>query len=218
MNAKKILHKTLCVLGALLLSVFCVFEFAIVGAKAEESKIEYTGVLEDLQKDENFNADDYPVVANDNSLQVIQIAESENKELFLYVYQPNVGSTALTATSVNMSTAIDGDVEQIVNYSLTLLNVNGVFCKYKVDDFSVKSDVLRFYYIVSIFRAYNVDLDGVPTTDNTTSEIAYSVAQQWTAANVNGEIVYSVEYKDVIAITDRYVGKIRSLDNFFFLF
>lgn len=41
----------------------------------------YTSVLEDLQKDENFNAEDYPIVADDYSLQVITIAESENKEL-----------------------------------------------------------------------------------------------------------------------------------------
>ena len=40
---------------------------------AEEEKV-YSTVLEDLAKDTNFNVEDYPAVANDYSLQVIQIA------------------------------------------------------------------------------------------------------------------------------------------------
>ena len=45
---------------------------------------EYTGVLEDLQKDESFSESYYPVVADDYSLQMVQIAESSDKELFVY--------------------------------------------------------------------------------------------------------------------------------------
>lgn len=54
-------------------------------AKAE-STITYTNVLEDLQRDGSFSKDNYPEKENDYSLQIIQLAESSNKELFVYVY------------------------------------------------------------------------------------------------------------------------------------
>lgn len=44
----------------------------------------YTSVLTDLQKDSNFNVDNYPYKADDYSIQVIQIAESVNGELFVW--------------------------------------------------------------------------------------------------------------------------------------
>lgn len=56
---------------------------------AADSKVTYSGVLDDLKKDSSFDESFYPVVANDYSLQMIQIAESVNGELFLYVYQPS---------------------------------------------------------------------------------------------------------------------------------
>ena len=51
-------------------------------------QISYTNVMEDLEKDNSFKLEDYPAVEDDYSLQVIQIAESVNGELFVYVYQP----------------------------------------------------------------------------------------------------------------------------------
>ena len=45
-------------------------------------------VLQDLRKDKDFNENDYPYVADDYGLYVFQIAESSNKELFVYAYQP----------------------------------------------------------------------------------------------------------------------------------
>ena len=52
-------------------------------------QIPYTNVMEDLEKDNSFKLEDYPAVEDDYSLQVIQIAESVNGELFVYVYQPS---------------------------------------------------------------------------------------------------------------------------------
>ena len=75
------------ILLAFVLSVCAVFNEAHTLAIAEE--ITYTEVLTDLQKDSSFNADNYPTKADDYSLQIIQLAESVNKELFVYVYQPS---------------------------------------------------------------------------------------------------------------------------------
>lgn len=63
----------------------------------------YSGVLEDLQKDEKFYIDDYPEKSNDYSLKIIQIAESADGELFIYVYQPAANTRPLAATDISMA-------------------------------------------------------------------------------------------------------------------
>ena len=80
----------------------------------------YTGVLEDLCKDENFTTTLYPTKSNDYSLQVIQIAESTGKELFVYVYQPSGQAKNLCASSINISLKPRNDISNIRNYKLTL--------------------------------------------------------------------------------------------------
>ena len=46
----------------------------------------YSGVLDDLKKDGGFDESNFPAIADDYSLKLIQIAESVDSELFLYVY------------------------------------------------------------------------------------------------------------------------------------
>lgn len=95
---------------------------------------EYSNVLDDLTKDENFNIEDYPTKDKDYSLQVIQVAESEDKELFVYVYQP---SAKYIATSIDFSTTYDEDDNfyDFNNYKLKLLNQEGTLSKYVVENF-----------------------------------------------------------------------------------
>ena len=72
-----------------------------------EGTTEYSGVTEDLSKDGTFPFEDYPAKDNDYSLEVVQIAESVNGELFVYVYQPAGLVKPMNATSINISTAIN---------------------------------------------------------------------------------------------------------------
>lgn len=118
-----------------------------VSASSIDVDAGYTDVLEDLQKDENFNESQYFVNMQDYSLKVIHIAESIDNELFVYVYQPCSPNTELKATSVNISTEQDINNPKPRNYGLTLLSSNGVFYKYKVKDFVVKTDSIRYYDI-----------------------------------------------------------------------
>ena len=69
---------------------------------AEETVNErvYSAVLDDLKKDTSFNTENYPTKADDYSLQIIQLAESSDKELFVYVYQPSGQTKNFTACSV----------------------------------------------------------------------------------------------------------------------
>ena len=87
------------ILSAVLVSIFAVPTYNSYASILIDG-IEYSTVLEDLQSDSSFNVESYPLKEKDYSLQVIQIAESENKELFIYAYQPSGEIGNLTATSI----------------------------------------------------------------------------------------------------------------------
>lgn len=176
--------------------------------------IVYTNVLEDLQKDENFNIESYPMIEDDYSLQVIQIAESVNKELFVYVYQPSADSKNLRATTINISTEINENLNY-KNYQLTLLNSNDVFYKYRVEDFEVKSENPRYYDISSIYRKFDENLDEGTNNDNTIDEVSFEVSQQWTAYTHENNIFYDCIETEVITVTDKYVGFLRYKTDFY---
>lgn len=195
-----------CLIFCLLISIFNVVP-ASVFAEDDVADVVYSGVLEDLQKDELFSIDDYPVIDSDSSLKIIQLAESSNRELFVYVYQPSVNKD-LNATRISLSTGINDNASWKL-YNLTLLSSEGVFGKYKVDDFQVLKDALRYYDITEIYRKWNKDFDDEPIDDNTVSEVSYNLSQRWTASTVNGVVSYTCVTTDVITVTDKHVGFIR---------
>lgn len=182
---------------------------------ADETENAYTSVLDDLNLDSSFNAADYPDVTDDYSLDVIQIAESINGELFVYVYQPSHNNVDRVATSINISTGIDDDL-YYRNYGLTLLSNSGVFDKYVVNDFKVLSSTERYYDIPCIFADYNKKLDGEAGADET-NEKAFLVAQRWTASTVNGQVSYSMKGQEIIEILNPFVGFLRYSDGFYLL-
>ena len=191
-----------------LLVCFTVIALSGISGKAYAASSEYTDVLDDLNKDTSFNASAFSVKTTDYSLQVIQIAESKNGELFIYVYQPSGQAKNLTATTVRLSTAIN-DNAKWSDYKLTQINSNGVFYKYKVDDLKLKSDPLRYYNIVSIYRKWDSSIDKGTGNDNTINEMVYKVGQLWTAVTLNGEVSYNMTTTETIDITDKYVGRVR---------
>ena len=178
-----------------------------------EDTTTYSTAIEDLQKDENFNAEAYPVKEKDYSLQVIQIAESVDNELFIYVYQPSAHFGNLTASSINISPYSHEDIN-VSNYKLQLLNNSGVFYKYKVVDFTVSDAETRYYEIPSIFRPWDAekDNDKTPTNENTINEVVYRVAKMYIAATRDGKVTYSCSDSKVIEIDDKYVGLLRYND------
>ncbi len=193
------------------LCIACLFSFIspqiVFNSSAEET---YSTVLSDLQKDPNFNIEEYPVVEDDYSLQVIQIAENVNKELFIYVYQP---SATHVATSINISTAIN-DSFFPQNYKLTLLDKNNSLSKYIVENFIVQNEALRYYSIPSIFRTFDPLIDDVAVGDNQVSEVVYPVEKLFIATTVNGEISYACKETETISVTSKHVGYIRYSNGF----
>ncbi len=198
-----------------LLSLAAILMAVVLGCSVGSTAVyaaTYSDVLTDLQTDENFNTADYPADSEDYSLSVIQIAESTDGELLIYVYQPYTGSDFdLTATSINISTTIGENNLNYKNYPLTLVSKKGVFQKYRVDNFTVKTGTVRYYDISSIYRTYYTAIDGAETGGNTTSELAIAVAQCWAAGEVNGETYYDMEETNVVTI-ESYAGYVRYWD------
>ena len=197
------------ILLAFVLSVCAVFNAAHTLATAEE--ITYTEVLTDLQKDSSFNADNYPTKADDYSLQIIQLAESVNKELFVYVYQPS--GDKVKASSINISTTINDEISYH-NYKLELLNFDGTLFKYKVAGLEVKTDTVRYYAISSVYRPYNADIDDNKSGNNTINEVNYAVNRQYCFGEINGKPYVNCVDIETIVVTDKFVGFVRYPDGF----
>lgn len=208
-NIKKILI-SLSMFLLTLTMLFATFAVSGIDKVHAEGETSYSNVLEDLGKDDTFNAADYPVIVNDASLSVISIAESVNQELFIYVYQP---SGTYVASSINISTSVNEDLSY-KNYDLELLNSSGVFFKYKVVNFQVSDDEIRYYDISSIFRPYNKFIDFEINVDNEVNEVAYKVGKCWCVGTVNGQAYYSLRDVETIEITDKFVGFIRYLNGY----
>ena len=199
--------------------VLCLIFAGVFGGRQVSSVfaagITYTSVLEDLQKDEMFSLADYPENAEDYSIQVEQIAESTDNELFVYTYQPSNKTTPLTATDINMSLS-DG-VEGTQLYELVLLSSEGVFCKYKVKDFTVNGvDAVRYYNISTIYRAWNESIDEKTGNDNTKDEVAFAVGKLFRAKTENEQVRYYCEKTDIIQILNPYVDFLEYYNGFKF--
>lgn len=198
---------------AIVLSISCFLTCFVPATNVYASSIGvvggYTNVLEDLQKDDTFNANDYPVIQDDYSLQLITIAESCYNELFVYVYQPSANYKHFVASHLNMAIGEHSLNFQI--YYLSLINSNGVFYKYLVKNVIVSSNVTRCYDITSIFRPFDKQIDDSIKEENgnTISYVSYSVSKIFTISNKNGETCTNIFDTDVIHIIDKYVGFVR---------
>lgn len=200
---------------AVLIVTLCVFltgaqSFSAVAAENENEKTA-SGVLEDLSKDASFKAENYPSAAKDYSLQIIQLAESADKELFVYVYQPS--GDKVKASSINISTTINDDIS-FFNYSLELLNFDGTLFKYKVTNFDVKKDPVRYYAISSIYRPFDAGVGDKKSGNNTINEVNYAVNRQYCFGEINGKPYVSCVDIETIVITDKFVGFVRYKDGF----
>ena len=173
----------------------------------------YTNVMDDLKVDPTFDETQFPANESDYSLQVLQVAESSANELFVYVYQPCGSFHDVYASSINISRTIYENLHY-ENYTLSLINSYGVFFKYKVDNFEILPDLVRYYDISSILRPYIDGVDEETGNDNTINEMAFEVAKRFTATTSNGQVSYSNIQTEVITITDKFVGMLRYTEGY----
>ena len=185
--------------------IFYFSSTSVGGAVNASAASSYSNVLDDLRKDPNFTILKYPAGGNKYKLDVIQIAESTDKELLIYVYQPY---GKITASSISVSKTIGASYEP-KKYPLTLQSSDGVFYKYRADGFELEPDALRYYNISQIWRKYDHQIDPQPTDGQTTNEIGYKVAKLLTAATVNGSVTYTLKETQTVEIENPYVGFVR---------
>lgn len=170
----------------------------------------YTTPLEDLQTDPSFDAELYPAKKDDYSLQVLQVAESSENELFVYVYQPYQDYGKYVASSINISLTIGEDLSY-KNYRLELVSYDRVFQKYRVVNLVVSTEKTRYYDISSIYRKFDETIDpGLDEeNENTIDEVVYKVAKRFYATTTSSGVKYKTKDIDVVTVTDKYVGLIR---------
>lgn len=183
-----------------------------MGALAYAEVSKYTSVSEDLNKDESFDASAYPYVRDDYSLQVITIAESSDDELFVYVYQPGGEQTNVTANLLHMSQGKD-NVDYKV-YRLTKIDSNGVFYKYRVEDFEIEDIRLRYYNITAIYRPFISGVDKQATGDNEITSVPFDVSRSYALGVESGKFVTNVSDVETITVTTKYVGFVRYYGGF----
>ena len=174
-----------------------------------------SNVLDDLRQDESFDVGLYPPKSDDYSINVIQIAETTNKELLVYAYQPCCISSKVVATSINISETDELDFK---NYKLKLLSNSGVFYKYVVQNYTILDSNVRYYYITSIFRPYISGVDEAPEGDNTVDEVSFAVEKQYRFAGEGDNYTVDVKELETIRITDKFVGCVRYPDGAHFLY
>lgn len=176
----------------------------------EQSDNKYTNVMSDLSKDYKFDPNDYIAKDDDYSVNVIQIAESTSKELFVYTYQPSGNAHDIHADYISIS--IDSNSPQWRLYSLTFANRDGLFYKYVVNDFTVSSQLSRIYNISEILRPWSETYDGESETDNDMVSVPYAVGQEWAAVTVNGTVVYAFTKTQTILVTEMWCGTLSFKD------
>ncbi len=172
----------------------------------------YTDVLEDLSKDETFNVENVKAEATEQGnpeMYVFQIAESNTRELFVYVFQQS--EHKYTASEIRISTSI-GDNFAPKDYKLTLLSRNGTLHKYKVEDIAVLSDSVRNYLVIQIARLWDNKLGDTLENKNEVNTVAYAVNKLFSAETVDDAVKYTVKQNDSIVITSKYVGNLRYYD------
>lgn len=189
-------------------------------ANASTYSSDYTDVFDDLLNDENFNISDYPSLSVDDvknsetqtTLEIIQIAESSSKELYLYVYQPLNKDLFFAATAISMSCDYSSNGEDLypIIYYLELVSSYDVFCKYVVKDFVVSDEPYRYYNIVCIYRNYDYTFDSkVSGTEDDGNEKAINVGQQWCCYYYNDKLVYEMGTFKTLEIKVKYTGNVE---------
>lgn len=215
----KILRKIAVIVLAVFMAIVGYIPYNAAYAQTEENT-----VLDDLMTDKNFDKNDYPsmsyqetVEKDQELLQLIQLAESDDGFLVLYFYVPTSATLAITATTVNISYGYSERGEGLSPklYDLQLLSAEGVFAKYLVKGFSVKNDVERYYNVVSVNRKFIDSIDS-PIAGSSSSEPGIAIGQQWRCYNLNGHKVYECGKFDVLEIKVKHTGNFEFSSGFKF--
>lgn len=205
--------RKLIILLLLICNLFITSSTSLVSADSSAGTstiIEYSDVLTDLQNDSTFKEEEYIQDITNPTITILNLAESVDKELFVYTYQPSA-STDIYAMSINISC---GRLISYTNKELELVSTNGVFFKYKIKDFIIPNESIRVYYIASIFRNFNSNYDKNEIEENPIDEISIKVAKTYTFQDFDNQTLVNVSDIEVIEVTNKYAGFVRYENGF----
>lgn len=216
---------------AILLIIITLFTTVFTPLTAFAKTTASSNVIDDLSEDSSFDIADYPLMSYDtfnavntdenpnnnvDFIQVLQIAESEDNELFVYTYQPLNNVSDITASSISFATeesalhdmAIKNDMTGFVKYELECVSAEGSLKKYKVKDFEVGNGYYRYYCISEIERPFDTLLDKVISDTTITDYKAHTVAQAWCCYYYDNQLKYEMVTLDVVEITPTHTGEL----------
>ena len=199
-------YRILAVVLFLSLTVTLVLPFTASAAAVSS----YSSVLEDLSRDSSFNVNSYPNDPTNYGLRVIQIAEGDGGNLYVYVYQPSDATRDFKAKYINMSIQNPAEKElQNRLYSLTWLSSYGTLDKYLVNGFKVSDAPDRYYNIAAIYRLYDASIDTVSEAIDSVQCKGYEVGQYWHTYYYNDVLRYESKKIDIVDVRIRATGSIR---------
>jgi len=210
---KRIVNFILCL--ALVLTLGGEFILSLFTLTATAEEVTYSNVLDDLQKDSSFDLSDYPAKSEDYSLKVIQVAEGENGELYVYMYQPNFSTANKKASYINLAFQDQRDPNATLKYerkSLTFLNSNGTLCKYLINNCKASAEVKRYYSVAAVYRPYIEGLDKTYESVDQTMHVKYGVGKVWSVTKYNGVLTYGAFVIDVVDVDITATGDIYYSD------
>lgn len=198
MIKKQVKNSYICVLLVLLLLVtMLVSGWCILPAFADTEQ--YTSVLDDLQADSAFNISDWDNTQLHPDTELMQIAESVDRQLFIYVH---IVGDDLGFEKIVFNTSMVFSELDFRSYDIELVSSESGFYKYIVKDYKTPQDDYHTYSITRL--EYPVD-SPVQGTQQITYEY-FPVEQIWTVRKNGSKVEYSYEYLKTIQITDKYVG------------
>lgn len=182
---------------------------------AKQGALKPSDILDDLGKDERFDLEEYPDDPTDYSLDVVQIAESDSLDLYVYVYQPSNDTRDYKAIYINMS--VQNPTSKDLNYKLyplILVDSHGTLDKYKVLNYVVSENEDRYYNIASIYRFFDSEVDDVSEAVDSIQCKGYKVGQYWHTYYYNDELYYEQKEIDVVEVDIKATGSVRYDEGF----
>ena len=216
---------------AILLLILTLFTTICTPLTAFAKTTASSNVIDDLSEDSSFDVADYPLMSYDtfnalntdenpnnnvDFIQVLQIAESEDNELFVYTYQPLNNVSDITASSISFATeesalkdmAIKNDMTGFKKYELECVSAEGSLKKYLVKDFVVGNGYYRYYCISEIERPFDTLLDTKISNTTITDYKAHTVAQAWCCYYYDNQLKYEMVTLDVVELEPTHTGEL----------
>lgn len=182
-----------------------------------------SNVIDDLEVDDTFDINNYPKKDFDSSTElsdmanVINIAENENNQLYIYVYQPYYSAFPFKLDSISMSTenTSNGNYSEgsIKSYDLEFCNSYETLYKYLIKDYQISNDAYRYYGLVAMWRPFIEGLDSM-ASGAVDQKVSISIGQQWCVYTLNDSIKYEMATFDTLEITPVFTGTFEFSNGF----